>query len=160
MPAAVPFLRVAVSVLTSPSALKPKSRDAGAKASFPAAAPTGTSRTAASAKLRRDLGAGRRFGDMTVLLVAVIAAFYARPPMLVKRHSAVHGAGLFANTHALLFPHDARMARCDGPGQASTAIKLRRERQSLGFRWLSGVEAKGTQGGGQFASTPLSERLT
>jgi len=46
------------------------------------------------------------------------------------------------------------------PKRSVTAIKLRRERQSLGFRWLSGVEAKGTQGGGQFASTPLSERLT
>jgi len=46
------------------------------------------------------------------------------------------------------------------PPSSLTANKLRRERQSLGFRWLSGVEAKGTQGGGQFASTPLSERLT
>jgi len=32
--------------------------------------------------------------------------------------------------------------------------------QSIGFRWLSGVEAKGTRVGGRFASTPLSERLT
>jgi hypothetical protein len=31
---------------------------------------------------------------------------------------------------------------------------------NFGFRWPGGVEAKGTQAGGQFASTPLSERLT
>jgi len=41
-----------------------------------------------------------------------------------------------------------------------TAIKARLERQGVGFRWLSGVEAKGTPAVGQFASTPLSERLT
>ncbi len=54
----------------------------------------------------------------------------------------------------------AGTARPAFPRWSVTAIKLRRERQSLGFRWLSGVEANGTQGGGQFASTPLSERLT
>jgi hypothetical protein len=39
------------------------------------------------------------------------------------------------------------------------AMKVKLELQGVGFRWLSGVEAKGTLFGGQFASTPLSERL-
>ena len=38
--------------------------------------------------------------------------------------------------------------------------RVRLERPGLGFRWLSGVEARGTPAAGRFASTPLSERLT
>jgi len=46
------------------------------------------------------------------------------------------------------------------PMLGGTAIKSRLELQSVGFRWLSGVEANGTQVGGQFASTPLSKQRT
>jgi len=42
----------------------------------------------------------------------------------------------------------------------TAAMKSRLEWQRVGFRWLSGVEANGTQVSGQFASTPLSERIT
>jgi len=77
--------------------------------------------------------------------------------MVAVLHSAATGS---QESNDKLGCGDEILPRSNALTPALTAIKVRLELQSIEFRWLSGVEAKGTPVSGQFASTPLSERLT